>query len=178
MDQDLDCGPGAVQFEHLEPPFSDDDYMFTLSQTEGISDLFDIDTCDINLWWTLALKVCSQPHQPGTNNNNYRKGKLIVNNREIDWVAEWVPQSDSDQWWFHMNTCIISLRRYIPSALRICSQWSRASRLCCKVGSIKWRQHEEDFTFNIYCTIPINLLNERCWMISVRDSMSRVKHVV
>lgn len=49
VDQDLDCGTGAVQFEHLEPPFSDDDYMFTLSQTEGISDLFDIDTCDINL---------------------------------------------------------------------------------------------------------------------------------
>ena len=55
VDQDLDCGTGAVQFEHLEPPFSDDDYMFTLSQTEGISDLFDIDTCDINLWWTLAV---------------------------------------------------------------------------------------------------------------------------
>ena len=30
-------------FEHLEPPLSDDDYMFSLQPAEGISDLFDVD---------------------------------------------------------------------------------------------------------------------------------------
>ncbi len=40
MDQNFD----TPTFEHLEPPFIDDDYMFSLEQNEGISDLFDIDT--------------------------------------------------------------------------------------------------------------------------------------
>ena len=47
IDQNLDP---TLTFEHLEPPsFSEEDYMFSLSQGEGISDLFDIDACDINL---------------------------------------------------------------------------------------------------------------------------------
>lgn len=36
-------------FEQLQPSLSVDDYMFSLENTEGISDLFDIDTCNINL---------------------------------------------------------------------------------------------------------------------------------
>ncbi len=39
-----------THFEPLEPPLSDVDYMFSLQQGEGISDLFDVDSLkDINL---------------------------------------------------------------------------------------------------------------------------------
>ncbi len=41
VDQNLD--PALVHFEHLEPSLCEEDYMFTLGQGEGISDLFDID---------------------------------------------------------------------------------------------------------------------------------------
>ena len=37
------------QFEALEPPLCDEDYMFSLDQGEGISDLFDIADCDLGL---------------------------------------------------------------------------------------------------------------------------------
>ena len=38
-----------MQFEQLEPPLADVDYIFSLEQGEGISDLFDIDTSDLDL---------------------------------------------------------------------------------------------------------------------------------
>lgn len=37
----------TTQFEHLEPPLSEEDYMFSLTQAEGISDLFDITDIDL-----------------------------------------------------------------------------------------------------------------------------------
>ena len=37
------------QFEALEPPLSDEDYMFSLEPGEGITDLFDIADCDLSL---------------------------------------------------------------------------------------------------------------------------------
>ena len=36
-----------MAFEHLEPPLSEEDYMFSLTQAEGISDLFDISDIDL-----------------------------------------------------------------------------------------------------------------------------------
>ena len=39
----------AESFAQLEPPLSEEDYMFSLEQNEGISDLFDIDTCNLSL---------------------------------------------------------------------------------------------------------------------------------
>ncbi len=41
-DQNLDA-----HFESLEPPLEDSDYLFSLDQGEGISDLFDIDDIQI-----------------------------------------------------------------------------------------------------------------------------------
>ena len=37
------------EWNHLEPPFSEEDYMFSLQQNEGITDLFDIDAFDPGL---------------------------------------------------------------------------------------------------------------------------------
>ena len=39
-----------AHFEHLEPTLSEEDYIFSLEQDEGITDLFDINACDIQLW--------------------------------------------------------------------------------------------------------------------------------
>ena len=45
--EDQNCD---LHFEHLEPTLSEEDYIFSLEQDEGITDLFDINTCDIQLW--------------------------------------------------------------------------------------------------------------------------------
>ena len=44
-DQDFD----SSQFEALEPPLCEEDYMFSLEPGEGITNLFDIADCDISL---------------------------------------------------------------------------------------------------------------------------------
>ena len=45
--EDQNCD---LHFEQLEPTISEEDYIFSLEQDEGITDLFDINACDIQLW--------------------------------------------------------------------------------------------------------------------------------
>ena len=55
-DQNFDA-----HFEALEPPLSDVDYMFSLEQGEGISDLFD--AFDVDIWTCILLIIPDCYHE-------------------------------------------------------------------------------------------------------------------
>ena len=68
--EDQNCD---AHFEHLEPTLSEADYIFSLEQDEGITDLFDINACDIQLW----------PHDASPSANSVASGLPLVSDATL-----------------------------------------------------------------------------------------------
>ncbi|KAI0218361.1 Transcription factor E2F3 [Lamellibrachia satsuma] len=72
--EDQNCD---AHFEHLEPTLSEADYIFSLEQDEGITDLFDINACDIQLW----------PHDASPSANSAASGLPLVSDATFEKVS-------------------------------------------------------------------------------------------